>query len=73
MIISIPAETNPETVRTAMSKEKTRIEESLKAFEIPVENTRLHFKYQKKNGTYKVWISELRPDFQILLDPPSEE
>lgn len=63
---------NPETLRTALSKEKTRQEEMMKAFEIPVPASRLRFKRQGANGTYKVSIELFNLGFEILSSPPAE-
>lgn len=69
IFIELDENTNKESLRTAMSKEKRRQEDLLKSFEIPVENTRLCFKHQK-NGTFKIFLRKLDLGFQILTDVP---
>jgi len=69
--LKIGSTTKAETVRTGISKEKRRVEENLKAFEIPIENTRIKFEHQV-NGTYKIYLKPMA-DFIILDQAPEEE
>lgn len=71
--VKLDSETNFDTLRTSVSREKTRHEDELRAFEIPFTETRLQSK-QLKNSTVKFTLIPVAAPLQILSTvPPLED